>query len=604
MSSREEKNVNTNAESDAYGIDAVTELSAEEIEKLLAESAGVYSEKNAEDAFAGDVLEMLEETGDNSDDNLRDIQDMLKRADQNEAIDTSPVEDREQQSPVDQLLADIEEGASKEDPKPIDAKTRKAQEKQRKAQEKLQMKQEKAKEAAEKKAKREAAKAEKSARRGNKKRNKAQDLETGEAKTEETEEIQEYDLLQDKDLLDSIVSNAGNLGREKSEASSEKFNINQLGPEFDAAKEREKTLESERTKEKGVEAEKEDIAESGIMELDMNEIDAFIPDISSEPKEETPKPKSGFMSKIIKMLTEEEEPENEDLMISEENQEILSELDKEKNQGGKGKKSQKAKKPAKKKEKKKKAPKPAKPKKPKKVKEKEAYVPGKKITFKKALPILLLGATVGAVVFIFVNLVSDFSVKQEAEEAYKNGDYETCYRQLSGRKLSQEQAQMYGKAESILYMEQEVRKFDIVLKNGTEVQALDSLLQTVESYPAIHTYAAECQALPEVEEIYGRILGILFERYGITEEQAKEIAAIGSSIEYTRIVTAVAEGKGYSAPDAIQPPAEDMDGEPDVQPGDDGMSEVQPEDGVDTLPDELPEEAEWEGGNFIDNDTT
>ena len=136
MSSREEKNVNTNAESDAYGIDAVTELSAEEIEKLLAESAGVYAEKNAEDAFAGDVLEMLEETGDDSDDNLRDIQDMLKRADQNEAIDESLMEEGEQHSPVEKLLADIEEGASKEDPEPMDAKTRKEQEKQRKAQEK------------------------------------------------------------------------------------------------------------------------------------------------------------------------------------------------------------------------------------------------------------------------------------------------------------------------------------------------------------------------------------------------------------------------------------------------------------------------------------
>ena len=58
MSSKDENNGNINAESENYGVDDVTELSAEEIEKLLAESAGI-PEEEPEDAFAGDVLEML-----------------------------------------------------------------------------------------------------------------------------------------------------------------------------------------------------------------------------------------------------------------------------------------------------------------------------------------------------------------------------------------------------------------------------------------------------------------------------------------------------------------------------------------------------------------
>lgn len=303
------------------------------------------------------------------------------------------------------------------------------------------------------------------------------------------------------------------------------------------------------------------------------------------------------MTKIITMLTEEE-PENEDIPISEENQEIIRDLDQEKGSGGKGKKAKKAKKPAKKKEKKKKAPKPAKPpkpKKPKKEKEPEPYA-GKKITFKKALPILLLGATVGAVVFIFVNLSVDFSVKQAAAEAYQNGDYETCYQNLYGKKLSDEQAQMYGKSECILFMEQEYRKYDIVLQHGTEVQALDSLLQTVNNYPPIRDYAAQCDALPEVEEIYAGIMGILSDKYGITEEQAREIASMGSRIEYTRAVTAVAEGKGYGTGNASGASTQPEGNPEEIQ----GAPEVQPEEGNEALPDELPEEAELEEGNFVD----
>ena len=72
--------------------------------------------------------------------------------------------------------------------------------------------------------------------------------------------------------------------------------------------------------------------------------------------------------------------------------------------------------------------------------------------FRKALPILLLGATIGAVLFIFVNLVTDFTVKKEAEEAFRDGNYAICYQNLHGKKLNDEQTQMYGKSESILYM--------------------------------------------------------------------------------------------------------------------------------------------------------
>ena len=591
MPSNEDKNRNGNAESDSLGIDALTELSAEEIEKLLAEGAGTRPEE-PEDVPQGDVLDMLEEAGDHEDDDLLDIQDMLKKSDRNEAIDAGAEEETgSRQGPADRLLADIE-GAEESVAPPADAKARKAEKKARKAQEK-------AEKAARRKAEKEAAKAGKAAKRGKKRGGK--DSEPSETKAEGSGEIEEFDMLLDRDLLDSIVSDAGNVGRGEERESAGKpggFSVNELGKEYDAAREREKAPEAERMKEEDVAPVKEKTAESDIMELDMDEIDAFIPDISSGPQEEAgAKRKGGFMSKIITMLTEEE-PENEDIPMSEENQEILKDLDKEK---AGGKKAKKAKKPAKKKEKKKKAPKPAKPakpKKPKKEKEPEPYT-GKKLTFKKSLPILLLGATVGAVVFIFVNLATDYSVKQEAAEAFSNGDYQTCYQNLYGKKLDEEQARMYGKAESILYMEQECRKYEIVLKNGTELQAVDSLLRTVADFPAVQEYAAQCEALPEVEQLYAGILGILSDKYGITEEQAKEIAALGSRIEYTRAVTALAEGKGYgsgSTPAVPQQPEGDSSdaGEAEGQPG------GAPEDGADAIVDELPEEAELGEENFAD----
>ena len=57
---------------------------------------------------------------------------------------------------------------------------------------------------------------------------------------------------------------------------------------------------------------------------------------------------------------------------------------------------------------------------------------------------------------------------------------------------------------------------------------------------------------------------------------------MGISLDYTRAVTAVAEGKGYGIGNVPEAP-------------------LQPESGAEALPDELPEEAELEDDNFVDN---
>lgn len=561
-------------------IDAVTEMSEEEIERLLsagAESGGRQETKELEEeAFPGDVVEMLEDA---DDDDLWDIQDMLKKSDRNEALEDAGADSFEgEESPADRLLADIEAPPEEE---ASDSKTRKAMEKKRR----------KAEKAAEKKAAKEAAKAAKEARRAQKKSAKKEKIVLAEDSGEkDSGAIEEFDLVLDKDLLDSIVSEAGNLGEKAPEdpgrgamSGIQEEAIDLLGNGLD--------LEEPQAEAGAERKEKASIPDSGIMELDLDEVDAFIPDVDAGPKGgEEAKEKKGFMSKIITLLTEEE-PENEDIKLSDENQGILDELDGEKGAKKKGKKPAKkkaAKKP--KKAEKKKEPKPAKPKKPKKEKkprEAEPSIPGRKLTFKKMFPILLLGATLGVVVFLFVNLSAAYSLNQAATAAFEAGDYETCYLKLYGQEMNEEQARMYGKSESILYLRLMYREYEMLLADGSEALALDSLLQTIHNYPTVYAYAAECGAEPEVGEIYAQMLNTLAEKYGITEAEALAIADIKSDIKYTRAVTALVEGKGYGG----DMPSDEPGTAPEEEPSAD-------EEG--TLQDLLPEEAEMEEGNFVD----
>lgn len=554
-------------------LDMVSGLSEEDIAARLSAAAqnaegqgGERQDLPPEDNLSGDVLDIPEGAGDSE---VREIQDLLKKSDRNEAIDSRADHMGDEDSPVEKLLADIEKGETEAGEAPVNRKEMKALEKKRLKEEK----------AAAKKAAKEAAKAKKEEKRRQKKRRGAAQEPEEISGQKDGAGIEEYDLLADKDLLDSIVSGAEHLEEEADGAAG---SGRPLMPDEDTESYQEAQPDSPEE------------AAPDIIALDMDEIDNYLPDVSKEVPEKEEAQKKGLMSKFVSFLMEEdEEPENEDVRMSEENQEILDELDRE--QAGKNKKPKKAKKKKekKKKEQKPKKVKPPKPKKEKKPKEPEEYLPGRRLTFKKMLPIFLLGATVGAVVFIFVNLSVGYTIKREAEAAFEAGDYQTCYLKLFGRKLNEEEAAMLGKSECILHMRMRYQEYLAVAKEGSDAEILDSLIQIVNDYPALYEYALQYNAAPEIYEIYTGILNILNERYGVTEEQARAIAAIDGNITYTKAIYAVVEGRGYGAdtvPDAQLPqnPTDDI-----LQPGESDISGE--------VSDLLPEESEIGSGDFMDS---
>ncbi len=522
-------------ESQAPGMDALAGMTEDDIAAFLSQSRVESQGSQAE----GDLLDMLEGEDDSD---LQDIQDMLQKSDRNETIQEGRLDTEGYapgESPADRLLADIE-GAGTGDVS--DKKKQRALRREEKAAKK-----------ADKKAAREEAKAAKAA--GKKKKG-------GKGRT---------DVSFDREALDDIVSGAGALGGRRGSGPEDVIEV-PLG----------------KAETGGVVP---DLLEPDVMAIDMDQVDDLFPDIGEKkkPKEK----KQNFLSKAISFLMEEEEeedlepiPENEDILLSEENQEILKALGEEdKKAASKGKDKKKAKKKAKKPPKKKapKAPKPPKPKKEKKPKEKEPEVPGRRLSFKKVLPIALLGASFGAVLLIFVYLSIGFGNKQAAKDAYKAGDYEGCYLNLYGRDRSETEEMMYVKSESILRMKLWLREYEMFVEDGSEVKALDSLIQSVNDYPELHKYASQWEAVAEVYDGYALILSILSEKYGITEAQALEIAAVESDFEYTRIVTALAEGGSYGSWGKVETPAPEK------------------EETTDILPDELPEEAETGQGGFVDN---
>ena len=589
-------------------------MSEDDIERLLAANRETAESNigSSEEEFQGDVVDLLQGTDDSE---LQEIQDLLEKSDNNEAVG----------SEIEALLQGNDQGNQQgfgsafasEANSDTDDEDALLTPKQRKALEKKRLKEKKA---AAKKAAKEAKKAKKAGKKTGIDPQKAADNTQSAAPAASTGENGAGGMTEepiDTAFLDSILSEANKItSAENISSATGNYDakvgkiMQDEGEDIGAPSQKKGGASSSGSDDLGIDmsdlfgdgASAENSLMTGGELADLPDFEALdggdvtgILELAGEEGEETKPKKKGFFSRFLEFLTEEddEEEENENIKLSEENQGIIEELDKEK----KDKKGKKGKKKAKKadasaedgeegeegeedKGKKGKKKKEKKPKKEKLPKEEEPVEPGKKLGLKKVLPVLLSCLSLGVVIIIIVFASVDFNDKKAAKEAYYNGDYLTCYQNLFGKDLDETEQIMYGKSEAVLRIRLWLREYEWYVADGEELEALDSLIQSVNEYPVLYEYATQWNAAGEVAQEYSIILNVLYEKYGLTEDQARAIAAEPDDIEYTRQVNAIVQGGAYGSWNEPEP----------VEEG--------------SLPDELPEETDLPEGNFIDTNSS
>lgn len=609
QSDENNENVGKDAERQAPDQEAASDMSEDEIGQLL--SGGLDAsrlendqaeEENNElfhasdmDLADEDVLKMLAES---DDDDMQEIHSLLNKSDNHESVEDiaeepGPEEERN-------ALLGGADAAPSDDKQEKRAKAKKEREEAKKRR-----KEELAAKRAEKKA-------EKKVKKASKK----------EAAKQEQEEQDTAENLFDTDVLDSIVSKADKTGKEEDEVvsdndvtgeKSEALPVDELA---EVTPEETSGLDEIAPEENGTgglgldmgnlfgDSDAEDSLLNGLGGGDDSDLSDLLSmndepedsDAQREEKREKKSEKKGFFTRLLDFFTEEEEEDeeqgNENLNLSDENKGIIKDLDKE---GSKKKKNKKAKKAASEKtDKAKKKPEKKPKKQPKQKKEKSpkeiTLFTDKKLSIKKVLPVVLVGVSVGVLLFVFINSAADYSDKREARAAYYAGDYQTCYLNLFGKDLDETESVMYGKSESILYIRLWIREFEMFAGEGDMVRALDSLIQTVDRYPQLYEYANQWNAGAEVAAGYATILNYLSANFGLTESQAQQIADEKKDIDYTRIVTAIANGKSFEEWNAPElPPDAGMDEAPVEEVPESGMEDV------------LPEEEELGTDTFVDN---
>lgn len=331
-----------------------------------------------------------------------------------------------------------------------------------------------------------------------------------------------------------------------------------------------------------------------------------------EKKEKKEKDKKEtIFTKILNMLTEEIDeptakkgsvPEAGETGITDENLGILKELSKEDKKKAK-KEEKKNKKNAKKGGKKGDAEeadskdgkgKKAKPKKEKKKREKKEKKekpvviskPEKKLSRKRVRAVFGLCFSILAAILILQNVVSKSDNIKEAQYAFDTADYETCFANLSGLERTEEEEALYQKSFIILSVQRKLDSYNNFMLMKREVEALNSLFEGVTAYREQEANAVEWGVQGQIMAIYEEIWDKL-ESYGLSSADIEEILAYESKVTYTKRLDSIVNGTPFDINDT-------MDGEviEEAQPLEDvlpGEEDFLPEDTTDVTVGQIPE---------------
>lgn len=332
-------------------------------------------------------------------------------------------------------------------------------------------------------------------------------------------------------------------------------------------------------------------------------------------KKEKPKKESIF-AKVLNALTEELDepakagsnvPEAGETVVTEENLNILEELSAEDKKKAKlAKKEEKQKKKAEKKNKKapnkgendgeddgkdsdeKKSKKSKKPKKKREKKEKPRKVeeitkPEKKLPKKRVMSTFALCFSILAAILILQNVVFKSDNLKEAKYAFDNGDYSTCYANLEAVDRDEEEEDLYQKSLIILSVQRKWDAYNNFVAMNDNLEALNSLLEGVASYRSLEETALESGVHAQIAVIYQNILEAL-QGYGLSQSDVDEILGYESKVTYTKRLDSIINGtpfiieevSGSTAVSEPQPLQDVLPGEEDFLPDDTTLVNEQP----------------------------
>ena len=257
----------------------------------------------------------------------------------------------------------------------------------------------------------------------------------------------------------------------------------------------------------------------------------------ADDEKKKPKKKKGFFAKLAATLFGEEEestdvehvevPESQDLEnISDENLQILKELEAAE-QAGAAKEDKKQakkdkKKPRKKREKKVKEPKPEEP-------DNTPPLPKKPVIL-----IFLMAFSILALVLLMMKLSGKNSYIDTAKQAMDNGEYVEAYEQLSGLNLKGNDQKLYKEVSTMAAVQEQYQAYLTLMGADKYDFALDALVRGIGRYDKGLDNAKKYGREGEMNHLKDQLEEALDQQFGMSTDDARKLYKIKDREEYSK----------------------------------------------------------------------
>lgn len=265
-------------------------------------------------------------------------------------------------------------------------------------------------------------------------------------------------------------------------------------------------------------------------------VDSMSLSFDGESTEEPKKTKKNLFSKLFEILTKETEeevlvPEQDETKLSSENFDILASVDKEIEAPAKKKKEKKPKKAK---------VKPAKAKK-KPNKNVAMQIPEKKLPAKYVKRSMALALAIFLAMLLVTLYIPGLLVIKEGRSAYYQGDYETAFYTMFGKKLNESDQLIYERARLIVLLDRKLEAYENYAQLNMPKEALHSLLMGVARYKEMGEAGQELQIADQLASKNAEFLQALQQEYQIEPAKVDEVLQY-SQLDYNHYLDSVIQG--------------------------------------------------------------
>ena len=152
-----------------------------------------------------------------------------------------------------------------------------------------------------------------------------------------------------------------------------------------------------------------------------------------------------------------------------------------------------------------------------------------------------IGATIVMITFGFIavavllgsNTFSYRSALLNTKKSFDEGEYEDAYAAIRGVKVSEDDQETADKVRICMQLQKQINSYENYYSMGMYLESLDSLVKGIRSYDTNRDKADKYEILGQFNALEGKIAGELYNEFGVSETEAREMNEIEDRHDYT-----------------------------------------------------------------------